>query len=747
MNFNRLKAFIEANLSETRLLIVSNREPYVHKHSSSGVKVDMPAGGLTSAMDDVLRAVGGTWVAWGSGTADRETSVDDKVQVPPEHPSYTLKRVWLTKSEVNNYYHGYSNHVLWPLCHMTLDKIYFMRRFWEDYTKVNRAFATAALEEVDDDTIVWVHDYQLCLVPRFLREKKPGLTIAHFWHIPWPNWGVFRVCPQPRKVIEGLLANDLIGFQIPLFVKNFLDCVHECLGSEGAHVDYELSTIHYRGHTTLVRAFPISIDFDRFNEAASAKRTVTAIKNLKNKYKLVGQTGIGVDRLEYTKGLIKRLQALDLFFEKHERFRGSFTFIQVAVPTRQKEPYLTYMKSVEGLVEKINRKYSSGYWSPIIYIDKKIEHKDLVAYYRMADIGIISSVYDGMNLVAKEYVASQVDEKGMLILSEFAGAAEELEGGIIVNPYNIEDFAASIKKALVMQEREKSLRMAVLRQQVREHDIYRWISGVLKDILSVSAAKSKKCLYVLECINELKNKITSKRTLLFLDYDGTLTPIVSTPDKAIITEESRELIARLKRRIPVAVISGRSLADIKKRVGIDGIIYAGNHGAEIWDGKEQVVSQNLTADRLLLNELLQRLSRALERFSGVFIEDKGATASIHYRLLKVKELAEFFEIFEKTTADYEDSFRITSGKKVFEIRPLALWNKGDAVKWISAKLAPGREVVYIGDDTTDEDAFRVIRGSGVAISIVSNPEAHYYLKSQSELTGFLEEIAVHLERT
>jgi trehalose 6-phosphate synthase/phosphatase len=665
--------------------------------------------------------------------------------VPPGHPSYTLKRVWLTKAQVNNYYHGYSNHVLWPLCHMSLDKIYFMRRFWEDYTKVNRAFASAALEEADDDTIVWVHDYQLCLVPKFLREKKPGLTIAHFWHIPWPNWGVFRVCPQPKKIIEGLLANDLIGFQIPLFVKNFLDCAHECLGSEGAHVDYELSTVHYKGHTTKLKAFPISVDFDRFNEAASTKRTVTAIKNLKNKYKIVGQTGVGVDRLEYTKGLIKRLQAIELFFEKYERFRGSFTVIQVAVPTREKEPYLSYKKLVEEHVERINRKYSSGYWSPIIYIDRKIDHKDLVAYYRMADVGIVSSVYDGMNLVAKEYVASQVDEKGMLILSELAGAAEELEGSIIVNPYNIEDFADAIRRALVMQEREKSLRMAVLRKHVKEYDIYRWISEVLTEILSVSTAKVKRCRYILNCMDEVHERVKGDGTLLFLDYDGTLTPIVSTPEKALIKDSMRSLIKRLNSRIPVAIISGRSLTDIKELVGIEGLIYAGNHGAEIWDGKETVVSQNITADRYLLNELLQRLSNELARFSGVFVEDKGATASIHYRLLKVKELAEFFEIFERTVADYEDSFRITSGKKVFEIRPLALWNKGDAVKWISENLAPGRDVVYIGDDTTDEDAFKVIKGHGASIAIVSNPEADYYLKSQSELQGFLEQIARHLE--
>src|SRR4030067_273550 len=404
-----LRAFIEENFADKKLIVITNREPYVHKKAGSGIKVEKPAGGVTSALDDVMRAVGGTWVAWGSGSSDRE-AVDGKdcIMVPPENPSYTLKRVWLSPTETDNYYHGYSNHLLWPLCHITLDRVYYRKRFWQDYKKVNQYFSASVLKDADKKSIVWIHDFHLCLVPKMLREKEAGLTIAHFWHIPWPDWSVFRVCPQSKELLEGLLGNDLIGFQISLFVKNFMECVKESLDAE---IDYNNSTIAYKGHITRLKAFPISIDYDKFNSMASSQQTEKVMENIRHKYKLNNSfIGIGVDRLEYTKALIKRLQAIDLFFERCERFRERFTFIQIAVPTRMKEPYISYKETVEGLITKINKKYSKGGWEPIIYINRKVEHKYLAAYYRLADVAIIISVYDGMNLVAKEYAASQADE-------------------------------------------------------------------------------------------------------------------------------------------------------------------------------------------------------------------------------------------------------------------------------------------------------------------------------------------------
>jgi len=734
MSVNRLKALVEENFAERSLIVVSSREPYVHKRSASGIKVERPAGGLTSAMDDVLRAVGGTWVAWGSGNADRAVVVDDRVSVPPDHPSYTLKRVWLTAGEVNNYYNGYSNHMLWPLCHLSLDRVFFMKKFWRDYVKVNKKFADAVISEARDDSIVWLHDYHLCLAPAMIKAALPDIPLMHFWHIPWPNWFSFRVCPQAKELIEGLLGNDLLGFQIPLFTKNFMDCVRECLDAE---VDYENNTVTYNGHLTKLKSFPISIDYERFNSAAVSKRTVNTIKKIRSRIKIDGYLGIGVDRLEYTKGLIKRLQAINLFFEKYWRFRGKFTFVQIAVPTRMSQPYITYKEAVEALVNKINRRFSREGWRPVVYLDKKAEVKDLSVYYRLADVAVVSSLYDGMNLVAKEFIASQVDEKGVLILSEFAGAAEELDGAMLVNPYDVEDFADKIKEALLLSAKEKKARMSVLREQVRDFDIYRWIFDIIREILRLSSAMDESLHYAFDSIDELRESLSGP-PFVFLDFDGTLTPIVASPDMALLSTEIRELLLRLKEKTDIAVISGRGLRDIKERVGIPDIIYAGNHGAEIWDGRGVVVTQSESSDRGLIEDILGRLVSGVANIPGVRIEDKGVTASIHYRQVRTANLAEFFDVFFNTVKGHEDSLRITSGKKVLEIRPRDIWNKGDAVKWISETLKPGKKVLYAGDDTTDEDAYDAVKGQGISVSIGTSKKADYYLKNQAEMKGFLE---------
>jgi alpha,alpha-trehalose-phosphate synthase [UDP-forming]/trehalose-phosphatase len=733
MRNEKLKAFIDENPSLKNLIIVSNRAPYIHKMVGQNVKVDAPVSGLTAAIDEVMHFIGGTWVAWGSGTADRKT-VDSKncVNVPPDNPSYRLKRVWLDPPQVENYYHGYSNHVLWPLCHIALDKVYFRRRYWNDYKSANRSFANAVLEESNEDTLVWIHDYHLCLVPQMLREKKPGMTIAHFWHIPWPDHSVFRICPQSGEILEALLQNDLLGFQLPLFARNFMDCVRESL--EDAEIDFQNSIITYKEHITRVKAFPISVDFDKFDNLAQILKTVNTMKLYKQRYDLSQKyIGIGVDRLEYTKGLIKRMQAIDLFFERYPKFIGKFTFIQIAVPTRMKEPYLSYKETVEKLVRKINKKYSLSNWAPIIYRDVKAEHKDLVVFYRLADVAIISSVYDGMNLVAKEFVASRVDGKGVLLLSEFAGAAEELEGAILVNPYDIEEFSDCIKKVLELPAREKISRMSTLRRQVKEKDIYSWILDVLTEMFLISSKKLQKCLYLFDHVD----KIPKKNIFLFLDYDGTLTPIVDLPEKANLSNKMRNILVTLHKKVPMAIISGRSINDIKQRVNIDKIIYAGNHGAEIWDGKKLVVGQQLSVKKQMLRKVTKELSAALSFVDGVVIEDKGVTASIHYRMVKDRDLGTVFNIFWSIIDRYEKLFIITSGKKVFEIRPRGIWNKGDAVKWISDSYGQGSFPIYVGDDTTDEDAFSVIKGKGIGICIGTGIEADYYLKNQKEIWKLL----------
>ncbi len=732
----RIAQFVRESLAGKRLVVVSNREPYVQKKTSAGLRVEQPAGGLTSALDDMLRATGGVWVAWGSGSGDREAAdSEDRVAVPPEKPAYTLRRVWLSPSEVENYYHGYANQVLWPLCHIALDRVYFRKKFWEDYVRVNRSFADAVLDEARDDALVWIHDYHLCLAPRFIRERNADAVLAHFWHIPWPDWSVFRVCPQAREILEGLLGNDLIGFQIPAFVKHFLECVEECLGAE---IDHRRNTVLWNGRTTALQAFPISIDFAKFDALASAPRTVVAMRELRGRYRLPEQTGVGVDRLEYTKALIKRLQAIALFFERYEKMRGRFTFIQIAVPTRMKEPYLSYREAVEGLIAKINRKYGRGDWKPIVYIDRKVEHRDLAAYYRMADVGVISSIYDGMNLVAKEYAASQIDEKGVLILSEFAGAADELDGALLVNPYDIEGFSTAIKNALAMPDAERKSRMTGLRRHVRENDIYKWIQDVVRELTEIGKAKECRSRYLFDHLEEFHAALGIRGVFLFLDYDGTLAPIADSPEHAAIPHTVHTLLAQLVGRMPLAIVTGRGLDDIEHRVGIEDAVYAANHGSEIRLHGRMLASRHADDDRRRLAELLDRLRTALAPFPGVLIEDKGLTASVHYRKADVRRLGDIEAQFRTVVQDYAERLRVTSGKKVFEIRPKGAWHKGEAVNWILDAMGDGKIGIYIGDDVTDEDAFRALQGRGVSISVGGSAHADYHVREQEEVERVLE---------
>ncbi len=702
------------------LIVASNREPFIHRKVGKAIHVERPAGGLASALDSVLGAVNGIWIAWGSGSGDREV-VDghNRVRVPPSTPSYILKRVWLAQNEVDNYYTGYSNRVLWPLSHLTLDRVYYRRQYWDFYKVVNKKFADAVIEESGPDTVVWVHDYHLCLVPSLIRQALPSAIIGHFWHIPWPDWSTFRILPQAKEVLEGLLANDLIGFQIPLFVKNFMGCAKECLN---AAIDEEGLSVLYNGHRTVLKAFPISVDFTSFSDTASAKKP-SALRRLREQLGIKnGYVGIGVDRLEYTKALLKRLQAIDLFFDKYLSFRERFTFVQIAIPTRLSEPYISYKRSVEELIGRINDKYSAGAWMPIVYITTKIEHKELALYYRISDVAIISSVYDGMNLVAKEYIASQVDENGVIILSEFAGASEELTGALLLNPYDIESFAENIKRALLMPAEEKRSRMRALRDQVRANNLKKWSDDF------VSALEERH-----RVLHQPAGNI-----FLFLDYDGTLAPIVSRPALAVLDQGVRAALERLKSMYPLAIISGRTLSDIRDRVNIKDIVYVGNHGAQIGYGNVVVPGSDGPIDTGTLNEFRLKASAALKAMDGVVIEDKGVTLSIHYRNASARHKKAATKKIRQIADGYRKRLRITTGKEVSEVRPRNVWNKGDAVEWILKNLGTGRMPVYIGDDVTDDDAFRAIATTGVTISVGTNVHAQCYLQEQSEVKDFLD---------
>lgn len=480
----KIRQWTGKHLAESKLILVSNREPYVHRWFHEEIRCERPAGGLTAALDPVMQAAQGLWVAWGSGDADRDAAdPSGKVAVPPHHPAYTLKRIWLTDPEVRHYYYGFSNRFFWPLFHKAMDKVQFLEEDWASYKEVNRRFAEGVLSEIDDKhPIVWIQDYHLAYAPLILRERAPQATLSLFWHIPWPSYDVFRVAPCRRELMEALLRCDLIGFQTDLYRDHFLDCARKMFDLP---IDLSRSSVTYRGREVRVKTFPISIDAEAWIRLASVSQSVDEMKVLRKRLGVgsEGFIGIGVDRLEYTKALVERFTAIDLFFTRYPQFSQKFTFIQIASPSRvEMADYQAYAKTLEKTALRINEKHGKNGWRPIDYRPLHIHPETLAIYYRAADLAIISSFADGMNLVAKEFIASQIDERGVLLLSELAGASEEVKGAFLINPYDTEGLAEAIKTALGMTSSIKQVLMQQMREQVRVDNVYRWMGEMLQEM-------------------------------------------------------------------------------------------------------------------------------------------------------------------------------------------------------------------------------------------------------------------------
>ncbi len=480
-----LHDLIQTRLRDYQLIVVANREPYIHRHVGKRIECIAPASGMVTALDPILRTCGGTWVAHGSGDADRAmVDAHDHTPVPPGQPQYTLRRVWLTKEQEEGYYYGLANEGLWPLCHIAFTRPTFDQRHWEVYRQVNSLFAQAVLEEAGSrPTFVFVQDYHFALLPRLLKKANPNLIVAQFWHIPWPNRETFRAFPWKEELLDGLLGNDLLGFHLRYHCQNFLDTLDRTLE---AKVDLERSEITRGGKVTVVRPFPISIDFERHVAIAQSQKVDAFLDGWRVQFDLQDQhvVGIGVDRLDYTKGIPDRLRALDRFLEKNPSYRRRLMFIQVAVPTRSHVPqYQALDEEVDRLVAEINWRWSEESWQPIILLKQHYGQAELAALHRLAHFCIVSSLHDGLNLVAKEFVSSRFDEDGVLILSHFTGAARELTDALLVNPFAIEEMADAIHKALEMPAAERRKRMKKMREAVANNNIYRWAGKVLSALL------------------------------------------------------------------------------------------------------------------------------------------------------------------------------------------------------------------------------------------------------------------------
>jgi len=746
----RVAASIAARLPGRQIIVVSNREPYVHKHTRHGIVVERPAGGLVAALDPLLQAIGGLWIAWGSGNADREVvDAADGVAVPTERPRYRLRRVWLPDSVVENYYYGFANQALWPLSHMAVDKARFLRRYWQGYVEANTRFAAATLDEARPGAFVWLQDYHLALCPRQIRQQREDLILAHFWHIPWPAWDVYRACPQEprRELLEGLLGNDLLGFHLERFRQTFLECVGQELDAE---VDFERGHVDFRGHRTTVRSFPISIDVEHFDRLARSRAAGRWLIRWRSRPEIGDRrVALGVDRLDYTKGIPERLRAVDRFLRAHPQYRDRFIFVQKAAASRTRiKAYRDLQDQVERLVSEINARHGRDRWQPILYLPEPIPPAAMAALYRLADVAVVSPLQDGMNLVAKEFIACQTDEQGVLLLSELAGAAEEMAYALRVNPYDEEGFAEALADALAMPEGERRIRMRAMRAYLAEHDIYWWMEEVVAATGRLLARRVE-TRHLLPHLEEFRGAVGDRRLVFFLDYDGTLVPIAPTPSAARPSPEVASVLRRLRRRgYEVVVVTGRSAAAVRDLLGVDELTYLGNHGLEVLDGDSPPAFRAAEHISHQIQWVAKRIQERLGDVPGVIIEDKGLSVAIHHRQVDPLAVGRLKQLVALLAGQHRPWVRLTRGREVLEIRPNIPWDKGRAVLWwLEQRFGPDWPQrilpVYIGDDRTDEDAFGALAGGGITVAVAPDDPtaAAFYLADPAEVLEFLRRLS------
>ena len=491
MRANDLKKVVSRVSAGAKLIVVSNREPVVHERIAEGVKVLRPASGMVTAIEPIVRAVGGTWIAHGSGSADRLV-VDERgrIGLPQDDPKYVLQRVWLTRAEEDGYYYGLSNTAIWPLCHHVYTRPHFSRRDWETYRCVNKRFRDAVLAEAGNEpAIVFIQDYHLALLPRLIKEARPDIKVIQFWHIPWPNREAFRILPWGEEMLDGMLGSDLLGFHLQYHCNNFLDTVDRGIESR---VDYEQFRAFRGGRPTYVRAFPISVDYEQIGRDVESP---IVGRQMDGFLKELGESNggklfVGADRVDYTKGIPERLRAFDMMLNGHPEWKSRVTLVQLAAPSRTHiEAYRKLNDELDDLVDEINWRHQTETWMPVRFLRAHYDYYAVLAAYRMAHVAVVTSLHDGMNLVAKEFVSSRTDGDGILILSKYTGAARELADALVVNPYDIDQLADVMYSACLMPEDTRRQRMEKMRAQVAKSNVYRWGGRIFEEAERILSRK------------------------------------------------------------------------------------------------------------------------------------------------------------------------------------------------------------------------------------------------------------------
>ncbi|TGE07926.1 bifunctional alpha,alpha-trehalose-phosphate synthase (UDP-forming)/trehalose-phosphatase [Hymenobacter fodinae] len=722
----------------SRTIIVSNRLPTKVQRTTEGLAFQPSEGGLATGLGSIYRADDNVWVGWPGLFVDDPS---EQQQVTERLQADSMAPVFLTENEIHDYYEGFSNGTLWPTFHYFSEYALYEQTHWEAYVATNKKFCRAVLELAGPDDTIWVHDYQLLLLPEMIRRERPKATIGFFLHIPFPSYEIIRVLPWGARLLEGMLGADLIGFHTFSYQRHFISAVSHMLGYPN-----QSGQIDTPNRPVLIDAFPMGIDYQHYAETAQSEIVAQHILAYREALR-EGRIILSIDRLDYTKGIAQRLRAFEALLERYPAWRGQVSLLMVVVPSRDQVAQYQHLKEeIDELVGRLNAQYSTITWTPIHYFYRSFPFEELVALYRLADIALVTPVRDGMNLVAKEYVACRTDERGVLILSERAGAAQELSDALLINPTDTNHVAEALNEALLMPEEEQASRMGHLRALVQQYDVFAW-TKLFMDRLAYS--KIKQHIYATDSLDQVASAqlqtdyAAATTRLLLLDYDGTLVRFHSNPQRAQPDAELLQLLGSLAEnpRNRLVVISGRDRGTLEKWLGHLPVDFIAEHG--IWlrrAGEEWQLFQELRAE--WKRELLPIMDLYVRRTAGSFVEEKDYSLAWHYRrvdadlgAVRARELLSHLSFITSNT-----DLQVLEGSKVLEVKNAGI-NKGTAVaRWLHQDQP--EFILALGDGRTDEDTFGVLPAEAYTIKVgnAARSLARYCVGDASQARSVLQRL-------
>ncbi|MEA3476327.1 MAG: bifunctional alpha,alpha-trehalose-phosphate synthase (UDP-forming)/trehalose-phosphatase [Candidatus Cloacimonadota bacterium] len=729
-----------------RLLIVSNRLPVIIEKRKGNLNFRPSIGGLSTGLGSFYKSYNSLWIGWPGLSSEKVNMKERKTIKTKLMRDFASYPVFLSKRDIEMYYRGFCNATIWPLFHCFTQYVVYDKNLWEAYKSANRHFCDSILKIAKPNDIIWIHDYHLMLLPKLIRERMPDATIGFFLHIPFPPFEIFHLLPWRKEILESLLGADLIGFHTYDYVYHFLESIHRILG-------YEQSSGQIKTNKRVVKvdSFPMGIDFKQYANSiniSEVKKNVNRIYKKAGKCKMI----ISIDRLDYTKGILQRLEAFDSFLEKYPKYKGKVILIHASAPSRTKVEYYKLLKKrVDELIGRINGKHGTIEWTPVWYLYRSLPFNDITALYNVADVALVTPIKDGMNLIAKEFIATKTDGKGVLILSEMAGAARELGEAIIVNPNNKEEIVESIKRALEMPNEEQIENNKTMQKRLQRYNIERWAKDFMDGLSNIIEIQQQ--LRASSLIDKMKKKliadyVKSNSRLLLLDYDGTLVPFAPKPQKAKPDEELLIILKSLSldTKNEVVIVSGRDKEILKKWFGKINVGLIAEHGAWIREkGKDWKTIEPLQNN--WKEKILPILEYYVDRTPGAFIEAKEFSLVWHYRKVDNKlALVRSMELKDDIlhlTANL--NLGVLDGNKVIEIKKVGI-NKGRAaLRWISGQNTLEKKdwdfILSIGDDLTDEDVFAILPESAYSIKVGLNPSrARFNLDSVKDVRVLIKEL-------